>query len=106
GSRSLMGSYPRRRVLVVGTNAAAEEVIDTVRVQHWLGMDIIGAVGNDGASAGSIRDVPLLGARDQLPALCRQYDVDEVIIASDPVWQDRLLDSLARAEGTRARVCV
>ena len=106
GSRSLVGSYPRRRVLVVGTNAAAAEVIDTIRVQHWLGMDIVGAVAGDGAAPPRLRDVPVLGARDDLPALCRQHDVDEVIIASDSGWQDRLLDTLDRSGGTRARVCV
>jgi exopolysaccharide biosynthesis polyprenyl glycosylphosphotransferase len=106
GSRSLMGSYPRRRVLVVGSNAAATEVIDTIRVQRWLGMDIIGTVSNDGASGPALADVPMLGARDDLPALCERYDVDEVIIASELDWQDRLLDSLSRFEGARARISV
>src|SRR6059058_5546154 len=106
GSRSLMGAYPRRRVLVVGTNAAAAEVIDTIRVQHWLGMDIVGAVSGDGASAAALRDVPLLGPREELPALFARHDVDEVIIASEHSWQDRLLDSLSRPQGPRARVCV
>jgi exopolysaccharide biosynthesis polyprenyl glycosylphosphotransferase len=106
GSQPLMGSYPRRRVLVVGTNAAATEVIDTIRVQHWLGMDIVGAVAGDGVRPAALGDVPVLGARDDLPALCRQHEVDEVIIASDPVWQDRLVDSLSHTEGTRARICV
>src|SRR5437667_403654 len=106
GSRSLMGAYPRRRVLVVGTNAAAAEVIDTIRVQHWLGMDIVGAVSGDGASPAGPRDVPLLGPREELPALCARHDVDEVIIASEHSWQDRLLDSLSRPQGPRARVCV
>jgi exopolysaccharide biosynthesis polyprenyl glycosylphosphotransferase len=106
GSQPLMGSYPRRRVLVVGTNAAAAEVIDTIRVQGWLGMDIVGAVAGDGARPASLADVPVLGTRDELPALCRQHEVDEVIIASDPVWQDQLVDSLGRHGGMRARVCV
>ena len=106
GSRPLLGSYPRRRVLVVGSNAAAAEVIDTIRVQHWLGMDIVGAVASDGIRAGAVHDVPLRGSRDDLAALCQRNDVDEVIIASDAVWQDHLLDALSRAEGTRARVCV
>src|ERR1043166_6395411 len=52
------------------------------------------------------RRVPVLGIRDALPTLCRQHDVDEVIIASDPVWQDRLLDAIGLTEGIRARVCV
>jgi exopolysaccharide biosynthesis polyprenyl glycosylphosphotransferase len=106
GSRSLMGSYPRRRVLVVGTNAAAAEVIDTIRVQHWLGMDIVGAVAGDGPSAGGIAGVPVLGPRENLPALCERHDVDEVIIASELTWQDRLLDALSRWKGARARICV
>ncbi|TMA54766.1 MAG: sugar transferase [Deltaproteobacteria bacterium] len=45
-------------------------------------------------------------AREELPALCARHDVDEVIIASEHSWQDRLLDSLSRLEGPRARVCV
>jgi exopolysaccharide biosynthesis polyprenyl glycosylphosphotransferase len=106
GSRPLLGSYPRRRVLVVGSNAAAAEVIDTIRVQHWLGMDIVGAVASDGVRTAAVHDVPLLGSRDDLAALCQRNDVDEVIIASDAAWQDHLLDALSRAEGTRARVCV
>jgi exopolysaccharide biosynthesis polyprenyl glycosylphosphotransferase len=91
---------------VVGTNAAAAEVIDTIRAQHWLGMDIVGTVSNDGASVAALTDVPMLGARDDLPALCERYDVDEVIIASELAWQDRLLDSLSRWKGARARISV
>src|SRR5439155_1113751 len=62
GSRPLLGSYPRRRVLVVGTNATAAEVIGTIRAQHWLGMDIVGAVAGDGMCPVAL-DVPVLGAR-------------------------------------------
>jgi exopolysaccharide biosynthesis polyprenyl glycosylphosphotransferase len=105
-SRPLLGSYPPRRVLVVGSNAAAAEVIDTIRAQRWLGMDIVGAVASDGARGAALHGVPMLGSRDDLPVLCQRNDVDEVIIASDAVWQDQLLDALSRAEGTRARICV
>src|SRR5438046_2533146 len=106
GSRPLLGSYPRRRVLVVGTNATAAEVIGTTRAQHWLGMDIVGAVAGDGARAAALGDVPVLGGREELPALCQRHEVDEVIIASDHVWQDQLLDALSQSEGARARICV
>jgi exopolysaccharide biosynthesis polyprenyl glycosylphosphotransferase len=108
GSRSLFGSFPRRRVLVVGTNATAGEVIETLRVQRWLGMDIVGTVSADGAPAEGTEPagVPVLGTREELPELCERHDVDEVIIASDLSWQDQLLDSLSRWEGPRARICV
>jgi exopolysaccharide biosynthesis polyprenyl glycosylphosphotransferase len=106
GARSLMGSYPRRRVLVVGTNTTATEVIETIRAQEWLGMDILGAVAGDGVRTPALAGVPVLGIREDLPALCEQHDIDEVIIASDLAWQDRLLDSLSRVQGSRARVFV
>ena len=106
GSRSLLGSYPRRRVLVVGTNTAAAEVVHTIRVQSWLGMDVVGMVGSDGTPPTSLTDVPVLGVREELPALCQRHDVDEVIIASDLAWQDRLLDDLSRWRAPRARISV
>jgi exopolysaccharide biosynthesis polyprenyl glycosylphosphotransferase len=107
--RPLMGRYPRRRVLVVGTDDAATEVIETIRTQHWLGMDIVGAVTMNGrwpALGPGAAGVPIVGSRDELPALCERYDADEVIIVSEAVWQDRLLDSLSRWPGERAQIYV
>ena len=104
GSRPLLGSYPRRRVLVVGTNNAAAEVVRTIRVQSWLGMEVVGMVGSDGMRPPAFTDVPVLGVREELPLLCQRHDVDDVIIASDLGWQDRLLDELSRWRGPRARI--
>src|SRR2546427_794740 len=67
--------------------------------------DHVGAVAGDGMCPVAL-DVPVLGAREELPALCRRHGVDEVIIASDHVWQDELLDALSHSEGARARICV
>jgi len=106
GTRSLMGSFPRRRVLVVGTSAAAAEVIDTIRGQRWLGMDIVGTVPADGTRGAPLAGVPVLGLRDELPSLCARHDVDEVIIASEHAWQDRLVDAFSRWQGARARIYV
>jgi len=102
----LMHRWPRRRVLIVGANQAAREVIHAIRNQHWLGMDVVGLVSNNGAAARGVVDVPVLGAREDVFALCAQHDVDEVIIANDSTWQDRLLDELSRLDGTRAQVYV
>ena len=106
GSRPLLGSYPRRRVVVVGSNAAAAEVIETLGAQDWLGMDVVGVVVGDGGTGAPLGRIPVLGPRENLPALCERHDVDEVIIASDLAWQDRLLDSLSRWQGSRARISV
>ena len=108
GCSALLGGYPRRRVLVVGTNATAAEVIDTVRGQDWLGLDIVGVAvsSSNGTRIRALESVPVLGTRDNLPALCAQYAIDEVIIASDPSWQDHLLDEFSRAPGVRSRISV
>jgi len=103
--RNLMGS-PRRRVLVVGTNEDAAEVVRTIRHHHWLRMDVIGAVANNGTRAAALEGLPVFEASEGLPALCERHRVDEVIIASQPSWQDHLVDALGRWEGPRARVFV
>jgi exopolysaccharide biosynthesis polyprenyl glycosylphosphotransferase len=108
GCSALLGGYPRRRVLVVGTNATAAEVIETVRGQQWLGLDIVGvAVSNsNGTRCRALESVPVLGTREDLPALCARHAIDEVIIASDPSWQDHLLDAFSRHPGVRSRISV
>ena len=105
----LMGRYPRRRVLVVGTSDGASEVIETVRTQAWLGMDVIGAVAMNGTRPelrGEAATVPVVGSREDLPALCTTHAIDEVIIVSEGTWQDHLLDSLGRGGGDRVQVYV
>jgi exopolysaccharide biosynthesis polyprenyl glycosylphosphotransferase len=108
GCSALLGGYPRRRVLVVGTNAAAGEVIEAIRVQQWLGLDVVGiaASGRNGTRPSALEGVPVLGRREELPLLCDRHAIDEVIIASDPSWQDELLDAFSRAPRMRSRVSV
>jgi exopolysaccharide biosynthesis polyprenyl glycosylphosphotransferase len=108
GCSALLGGYPRRRVLVVGTNAAAGEVIEAIRVQQWLGLDVVGiaASSRNGTRPSALEGVPVLGRREELPLLCDRHAIDEVIIASDPSWQDELLDAFSRAPRMRSRVSV
>jgi len=106
--RRMMRPWPRRRVLVVGTNVAATEVVDTIRAHGWLGLDVVGVVvgSPNGSRPPPLADVPVLGSREDLPLLLERHQVEEVIIASDPSWQDELLDKLARRSAVRARVSV
>jgi len=108
GCRRMMRRWPRRRVLVVGSNVAATEVLQTIRGHGWLGLDVVGTVvdGGNGARPPTLADVPVVGTRDELPLLLERHQVDEVIIASDTGWQDELLDELARRAASRARISV
>jgi exopolysaccharide biosynthesis polyprenyl glycosylphosphotransferase len=93
----------------VGTSDGASEVIDRVRTQAWLGMDVVGAVAMNGTRPqlrGATADVPVIGSRDELPALCAAHAIDEVIIVSEGTWQDRLLDALSRGTGDGVQVYV
>ena len=102
---ALMWALPRRRVLVVGTVGAAREVIATIARQRWLGLDVVGVVTpqreNDGEG-----DVPVVGMREDLPALCERHGADDVIIVSEDSWQDRLIDDLSHRDTERSRVWV
>jgi exopolysaccharide biosynthesis polyprenyl glycosylphosphotransferase len=108
GCSALLGGYPRRRVLVVGTNATAAEVVEAIRGQQWLGLEVVGIAvsSSNGTRASALEGIPVLGRREELPLLCERHAIDEVIIASDPSWQDELLDAFSRAPRMRSRVSV
>ena len=91
-----------------GSNASAAEVVDAIRGQQWLGLDVVGIAegGRNGSRVPCARR-PAGARRDatSCPTLCDRYAIDEVIIASDTSWQDELLDAFSRAP-LRARVSV
>jgi exopolysaccharide biosynthesis polyprenyl glycosylphosphotransferase len=108
GCSALLGGAPRRRVLVVGTNASAAEVVAAIRGQQWLGLEVVGIAegGRNGSRPDGLAGLPVLGRREDLPALCDRHAIDEVIIASDTSWQDELLDAFSRTTRIRSRVSV
>ena len=108
GCSALLGGAPRRRVLVVGTNASAAEVVAAIRGQQWLGLEVVGIAegGRNGTRPEALAGLPVLGRREDLPTLCDRHAIDEVIIASDTSWQDELLDAFSRTTRVRSRVSV
>jgi len=76
----------RDRLLVVGAGKTGTLVLETVARSPWLGYEVVGVVrhGRNGQAAlaeEQLCGVPILGDDLQLAALCREYNVDEVIIA-------------------------
>jgi len=101
----LARGMPRRRLLIVGANPTAAEVLRAIQGQPYLGIDVVGVV-DAGNGQSEFFGAPILGGRGDLPHLVAEHDVDEVVVASDVSWRDRLVDSVMRLDGARARVSV
>jgi exopolysaccharide biosynthesis polyprenyl glycosylphosphotransferase len=72
--------YAVRRVLIVGSGELAREIADTVRGHAWMGLSLVGFVDNI-ASREDQEDLPVIGRLGDIPALVRQHDVSEIVIA-------------------------
>jgi FlaA1/EpsC-like NDP-sugar epimerase len=85
-----------RRVLVVGAGAAGQVIVREIRENPSLGMIGVGFIDDDRAKIGTrIDGVPVLGNHVDIPAVCEEHGVDEIIIAipsASPSWLRHLLE--------------
>ena len=86
---------PAERLLVIGTSAAALELVQELRSRRKeLGVEIVGFA--DGPDAPRVAEAPVLGAIEQVPALVKEHEVDRVVVsladARGKLPMDRLLD--------------
>ena len=89
----------RRRILVVGTDAAARQFVE--RLMAWGGLDsqIIGFAGDSGERGRTIAGAPVVGLVEDVIALVGEHDVDELVFTPASV-----ADALRHARtGTRRR---
>jgi FlaA1/EpsC-like NDP-sugar epimerase len=71
-----------RRTLVVGAGAAGTMVLREARQHPGLGVNVIGFVDDDPGKLGlEIQGVPVLGTTGEIPAVCEQHKLGEVLIA-------------------------
>jgi exopolysaccharide biosynthesis polyprenyl glycosylphosphotransferase len=76
----------RDRLLIVGAGKTGTLVLETIARSPWLGYEVVGVVrhGRNGTAPldeERLCGIPILGDDMQLATLCREYSVDEVIIA-------------------------
>jgi exopolysaccharide biosynthesis polyprenyl glycosylphosphotransferase len=73
----------KRRVLIVGTGNAAEEVAARLRIYEWTGLDLVGFLSEQpGAIESSgIDRAAVLGSLSDALAIVAQQHIDEVLIA-------------------------
>lgn len=90
------------RVLIVGTGAMGQVILQRIRGAPELGYQVAGFVSDNGA--GRVEDVPVVGPLSDLPALVETHRVGEVIIADPSLSHDRILDVVAGCDTRKVSV--
>jgi FlaA1/EpsC-like NDP-sugar epimerase len=93
-----------RRVLVVGAGAAGQMIVREIRENPSLGMVEIGFVDDDREKRHArIDGVPVLGGHEDIPKLCEECRIDEIVIAIPSAAPSRLRHILGHCHGAKAR---
>ncbi|MBI2569174.1 MAG: sugar transferase [Candidatus Schekmanbacteria bacterium] len=97
----------RRRVLIVGSGAEAREILNELRSFPGRQFEVVGVLnGHKPAPETSVEGAPVLGDKEDILSVVCAQQIDEVILAEPPSWQDHLVDELTRnnALGTRLSI--
>jgi len=82
---------PRVPVVIVGTGPTASVIAELMNSEPATRRVAVGYVAAGDASLPSADDLPLLGAIEQLPDVCREYGISQVLVATAQA-ADSLLD--------------
>lgn len=100
--RLMAKGYGKSSVIVVGSGETAKLVIDRMRRAKNLGYQLIGVVDDGPAEGGRIFGLPFLGQTDRLPEIVCKHKADEVFFAKPSMSHQKILNLVARCEGTNA----
>ncbi len=105
---SMISGVPRKNnVLLVGTGPIADDIINEIENDRWLGMRIIGIVTLSARShSKKYKDYPILGSIKDIPKLAKKYTFNEILIIPKGSWQDTLIDAISEAERINTRIMV
>jgi len=93
-----------RRILIVGAGAAGQMIVREIRENPSLGMIEVGFVDDDRAKRRArIDGVPVLGSHEEIPVLCEEHRIDEIIIAIPSATPSRLRHLLEHCHGAKAK---
>jgi len=96
----------RRRVLVVGAGGRGQEIAQELMAMQNGHFEVVGFV-DDRTDLPRVDGLPILGRFDQVLKIASRHQVDEIILAYMPSWQEQLLNQAAlsdRAEHVRIKV--
>jgi UDP-GlcNAc:undecaprenyl-phosphate GlcNAc-1-phosphate transferase len=84
-----------RRVLIYGAGDAGELLLRELRNNRDLQLSPIGFLDDDPAKSGKvIHGLRVFGGNGDLSAVCAQHDVDEVVISSMKMTEERIQEIL------------
>ena len=93
-----------RRVLIVGAGAAGQMIVREIRENPNLGMMEVGFIDDDRAKLRTrIDGVPVLGRHDDIPAVCEEHGIDEIVIAIPSASPSHLRHILDHCKDVKAK---
>jgi len=82
---------PRRRAAIVGGGPVALLIADAIRRHPWTGVEVVGAIGEEGSAPRLAR----LGPVEQIAEIAARDRIDDLILTPEgPTWRDRLAHTL------------
>ena len=92
------------RVIVVGERPeSTDEIIHDIENSPWMGMTIIGLVfSHEQPQVNRHAGYSVLGTLNEVDSIISHYGVEEIILASEPTWKDRVLNSISRMQAETA----
>jgi len=97
-----MAKEGAHRVLIVGAGNAGESVIREIHRMRVERYSIVGLVDDSPRKKGiRIHEVPVLGRTEDLPTICKDYEVEEIIIAMPSASQTQLRRVIELCSGTK-----
>ncbi len=94
-----------KRILIVGSGAPAQVVLEKIRRSPQLGYDVIGFLDESGLR-GAVSGVPIVGSLSEVASVVQSNRVDEVIVALRHSSSDAVLDIMDLLDGTNVEVRV
>ncbi|HEX9779041.1 MAG TPA: nucleoside-diphosphate sugar epimerase/dehydratase [Geopsychrobacteraceae bacterium] len=91
----------RKNILIVGAGQAGQAIVREIRLNRELRKAVVGFIDDDPDKLGSsLQGVPVLGATEQLPQLCRRYAIDKILIAIPSATGRQMRKIVERCKGT------
>ncbi len=103
--RSRRSPQPLQRVLLIGAGQAGSLIVQEVRQNPQLNLEIVGFVDDDRTKVGrTVEGVKVLGVTEQLVEIARYHQVNEALISMPSATAEQIRRIVNLAQGTSLRL--